>query len=59
MLKSLLEIAAEFRRIKDVVAEYKADIIVSDKLRADQQGVRNAARDLLYLVGDVNAETSA
>ena len=59
VLKSLLEIAAEFRRIKDVVAEYKADIIVSDKLRADQQGVRNAARDLLYLVGDVNAETSA
>ena len=58
-LQRLVQIAAELRRIEDIVAQNEADVVVSDELRADQQGVRDAACDFLHLIGDVDAEAAA
>ena len=57
--KRLVQIAFKIRRIEDVVAQHEAHVVRADELLADQQRVCDAARHILHLVGDVDAEAAA
>ena len=59
LLHSTVQTVLEIGGIEDIIAQNKANRVIPDELGADEQRVRDAACNLLHLVGDVDAEAAA